>query len=197
MSNNSKYSDIHSELFRARFESALPFDEYVATGDSTQQSKWLGFAEKIELNPTQRELLGGFKRKINLLVLSGIWCGDCARQGPMLNAIASATDCVDLRFAENSRDDELVAELKINGAKKVPVALCLSEDYFEVARFGDAHLSVYRRKAKNQLGAACDPGILPPPDDELAEELNEWVNFIERAHLVLRLAPMLRQRYND
>jgi hypothetical protein len=73
----------------------------------------------------------------------------------------------------------------------------LSEDFFEIARFGDRHLSVYRRKAKQELGAACDPGLLPPTSDELQTEVEEWVNYFERAYYLLRLAPMLRKRYQD
>lgn len=75
--------------------------------------------------------------------------------------------------------------------------MTLSEDFFEVGRFGDAHPSVYKRKVQNELGAACDAGILPPPPEEIKEELGEWISHFERLHGVLRLAPMLRRRYED
>ena len=35
-------------------------------------------------------LLGGFTREMKVLVISGIWCGDCVAQGPLLHHIASA-----------------------------------------------------------------------------------------------------------
>jgi len=77
------------------------------------------------------------------------------------------------------------------------VVVALSEDFFELARFGDRHLSVYRRKAEQEFGPACDAGILGPSESELAEELEEWSGFFERAQRMLQLAPMLRRRYND
>lgn len=72
-----------------------------------------------------------------------------------------------------------------------------SEDFYELARFGDRHLSVYRRKAATELGPACETGLVPPSGEALATELAEWCDFFERLQLMLRLAPLLRQRYGD
>ena len=115
----------------------------------------------------------------------------------MLRALEKQAKVFEFRFLDNRANPELQDELRINGAEKVPVVVAFSEDFFEVARFGDRHLSVYRRKLRSELGAACDPGIVPPEADELGEELGEWVAFFERAQLLLRLAPLLRSRYND
>ena len=38
---------------------------------------------------------------------------------------------------------------------RVPVVVFLSEDYFEVGRFGDRLLSAYRAKGAKELVAAC------------------------------------------
>ena len=133
---------------------------------------------------------------MNLLVLSGVWCGDCARQGPILNLIETVQPLVSCRYLDNRANPELQDELRINGAEKVPVIVVLSEDFFELARFGDRHLSVYRRKAATELGAACDPGLIAPAD-ELKVEGDEWVEYLDRLQLMLRLAPMLRKRYGE
>lgn len=197
MEDLSPYCDKRREFFRRYFEAGLPYAEYIRTGSEAQQSKWRNFAELVQIDPRQERLVRSFVRKINVLCMSGIWCGDCARQGPILQAIADAAPAVELRFVDNKANPELLEELRINGAEKVPVVVSLSEDFFEVARFGDSHLSVYRKKAGTQLGAACDPGIMPPPEGELAAETQEWVDYFERVHWILRLAPMLRRRYGD
>ena len=115
----------------------------------------------------------------------------------MIDVIAKAANVIDYRLIDNEAYPELRDELRICGGSRVPVAVIFSEDFFEIARFGDRQLSYYRKKAAKELGAACDPGLLPPPSDELALEQSEWLDFTERAQLILRLSPYLRAKYRD
>ena len=154
-------------------------------------------AAHIACTDDQKRRIGQFTRRMVVLCHSGIWCGDCVRQGPMLQRIAEASDHIDLRFAERVDDSALTDELRILGAMRVPVAVFLTEDFLEASRVGDRMLVTYRRKAAKELGPACDVGILPPPDEELAVEMDEWVDHFERAQWMLRLSPMLRARYGD
>ena len=193
----SKYSDKRTEFFKSYFEKALPYESYLKTGTADQVSKWQNVEKTISLNNVQIERIISFKRKLNILVMSGIWCGDCVRQGPMFKAMGSINSLMDFKFIDNREHPELLEELKINGAQKVPVIVSLSEDFYEISRFGDVHLSIYKRKAAQQLGTACDPGILAPPGNELELELNEWLDYFERIQLMLRLSPALRERYGD
>lgn len=197
MSEISPYRDKRGDFFREYFDSGLPYKDYIATGSEGEQGKWSSFEKAISLNSSQVETIQSFRRQMNILVMSGIWCGDCARQGPMFEKIEDASSCLTFRFQDNRSNPELMEELRINGAQKVPVVVLLSEDFYELSRFGDRHLSVYRRKAENELGAACDAGIVPPSSEELSEEVDEWVAYFERLQIMLRLAPALRKRYGD
>jgi glutaredoxin len=197
VATSSPYRDIRQDFLKAHFQQALTYDAFLEAAPSPHRERWNTFESLIKVPESCRTILSSMGRQMNLLVLAGAWCGDCARQGPMLKAISKIAPKIDLRFADNHSNPELQEELRINGAEKVPVVVVLSEDFFEIARFGDRHLSVYRRKAAQELGAACDPGLLPPSSDELRTELEEWVYFIERAFYLLRLAPMLRKRYHD
>ncbi len=191
------YVDIRRELWRESFSRAVPYEEYLAASDQAHASKWRSLAEKIEVPGDRADVIAGFSRKMNVLVYSGVWCGDCVRQGPMLAAIARGSDRIDLRFREREDGCRLGEELRMNGAWKVPVAVFLSEDLFEVGRFGDRTLSVYRRIARDTLGPSCSTGLVPPPASEIEKEVREWTDIFERMQLVLRLAPMLRKRYGD
>ena len=197
MTEQAKYYDKRSEFFSKVFEQGLDFETYLEKGPEKHSSRWREFASLIELSEEQKNQITGFKRQMNVVVMSGIWCGDCARQGPMLRAIEKSCSLIRFRYLDNQENPELQDELKINGANKVPVVVVLSEDFFELTRFGDRHLSVYRRKFEQELGPACDAGILAPDKSELNEELGEWIDFFERLQLVLRLSPMLRKRYED
>lgn len=197
MTEKNPYHDKRTDFFQAAFGQALPYEQYVSGAEEQHRLKWERFDKSLALTPGQREVLSTFRRHMNVLCLSGIWCGDCARQGPMLKHIAEAAPSIALRFAENRRERELQEELRLNGAEKVPVVVVLSEDFYEIGRFGDRHLSEYRRKAAMELGPACDPGIAQRTPEELQNELQEWLDYFERLQLMLRLAPALRKRYGD
>lgn len=195
--DKSPYRDLRIEFFRKYFESGANYREYLTTGTAEQNAKWSNFEKAISLSADQRNTLKLFKRRMNILVMSGIWCGDCARQGPMLAAIEAACPLLSFRYHDNRRNPELQDELRINGAEKVPVVVTMSEDFFELGRFGDRHLSVYRRKVATELGVACDPGIVTGLASELEVEVGEWIVYFERLQHMLRLAPMLRKRHGD
>jgi hypothetical protein len=151
----------------------------------------------VSLTDAQRAIAERFKRQLNVIVLSGMWCGDCARQGPMLDLIGSASSVLNIKFIDNQVMPKLRDEVRIHGAARVPVAVFVSEDFFEVGRVGDRQLAAYRRKANTELGAACDAGIVPPSPEELADEVGEWFEHFERVQLLLRVSPFLRRRHND
>jgi hypothetical protein len=135
---------------------------------------------------------------MHVLISSGVWCGDCVRQGPMIHALAEACGPrVQDRWIDRETSAQLQQELRTLGGKRVPVAVFLSEDFFEIGRFGDRMLAAYRAKAARELGPACDAGIVPPPPEQLAAELQEWADIFERMLLMLRLSPQLRARYGD
>ena len=193
-----KYSDIRQDFWRQEFEKAKPYDDYLAQSPENHATKWREMAQRISLPDPQKAIVAQFAdRKINALCLSGVWCGDCVRQGPMFQAIARACPSVDLRFVERDDDSRIANELRINGAFKVPMLVFLSEDFYELGRFGDRLLTVYRRMARTQLGPTCDTGLIAPPADELNAEIAEWVDIFWRMYLILRLSPFLRERYGD
>ena len=192
-----KYYDIRRDFWRETFDKALSYEDYLNASPETHRAKWRAVEAKVAVPDQAREIVGGFKRRLNVVCHSGVWCGDCSRQGPMLMRLAACNPCIDLRFVERVDDSRLSDELRINGALKVPVVVFLSEDFFELGRFGDRLLTAYRRNARAQLGPACDTGLVAPGADELAAEVQEWIDIFERMHLVLRLAPLLRERYGD
>ena len=193
----TRYRDLRQGLWRDLFESARPYHNYLLDSPEKYRRKWEAMKTQVSLLPEHRDRIAAFSRRVLALCHSGVWCGDCVRQGPMFHAISEASDRIDLRFIERVDDSEITNELRICGAMRVPVVVFLSEDFYEVGRVGDRMLVAYRRKARTELGDACDAGLLPPPDEELQEELLEWVDVFERMHWIVRLSPPLRQRHGD
>jgi hypothetical protein len=189
---------VNSSYLTDRFASALPYNRYVQTGTDEQQRRWSQVYEAAHLTEAQEKLVEGFVRDMKILIFSGIWCGDCVEQCPLIHRIAEAnTRKIDMRFIERLRDGELIPELRINAGSRVPVVLFLSEDNQWCATAGDRTINRYRAIALRKLGPLCPTGIVAPEKEELDATLGDWVNEVERVQLMLRLTPRLRQKYQD
>jgi len=197
MSDKPSYFDKRSEFWKRHWELARSYEEFLA-GEPDHAAKWAAMEKALSGLPADRcERLSGCSRKMMVLVYAGTWCGDCARQSPILRQLAGACERTEIRFIDRDLSEELQDELRLLGALRVPVAVFLSEDFHELGRFGDRLLFAYRRKAQRELGEACDAGILPPSAEDLSTERDEWLDIFERMLLMLRLAPPLRRRYED
>jgi len=196
MNNSKKYQDIRQDFWKKYWNAALPFDAYLQTGKESHQRKWQDTYDRLKLTEEQKNLAATFVRNVKVIVLTGIWCGDCSRQGPVIQKISEANSCLEVRFIDNNDNPELQDELRINGAKKVPVVLFLNEDFFELGRFGDRHLAAYRTKLSKEAGVACSTG-LAIGDDVLAQETVDWMDQFERMHAIVRLSPFYREKYGD
>lgn len=185
-------------MLRQKHEAGLPYDDYVRTGTPVQYENWRAIYAKAAITGDQRTLLAGFTRRINVIALTGIWCGDCVQQLPLIARIAEANPrLMDVRYLDRDQHLDLQALVKVNGGNRVPVLLFCSEDYELVGWFGDRTLSRYRAIAARQLGPSCPLPGAPVDADELAATIQDWVDQFERVHLLLRLSARLRQLHGD
>ena len=180
------------------FEAALPYPRFLDQfATPAQRSRWDAMHARVQLTSDQTALLGGFVRRMPVLVMAGAWCGDCINQCVFFDHFAANCPAIDLRFLDRDARSDVAEALKINGGPRVPVALFLSEDFAEVTRYGERTLSTYRRLAADQLGPACPTGLVPPSEEATTTALGEWLGEFERAQLILRLSPRLRAKYQD
>ncbi|MEM9415790.1 MAG: thioredoxin family protein [Planctomycetota bacterium] len=183
---------------RLKHEVGHDYADYVAAGTPDQQAGWAKVYEQVELTDAQREMLGGFVREMRVLVVSGVWCGDCVRQGPMLQRIAEASNGkVDLKWFDRDEHMDLQEKVKVCAGNRVPMVIFAAEDFELVGYEGDKLLSRYRAMAKTALGPSCPLPGAPVPQDELDAELSDWVDAFERVHLLLRLSGRLRKKHGD
>jgi hypothetical protein len=180
------------------FAGALPYGAFLDRhATAPQRTRWNDLHARFALTAAQQTVLGGFTRRMPVLCLAGAWCGDCINQCPVFDHFARAAPVIELKFLDRDARTDVRDALAINGGYRVPVVVFLSEDGFEVARYGERTLSVYRRLAAEKLGPACPTGIVAPSDDANALVAAEWLAEFERVQLLLRLSPRLREMHGD
>lgn len=186
-----------ADFLRKKFHETATYAEHVASGAPHKQEAWNRVYNQATLTPAHKALLGAFTREMNIIVSSGVWCGDCSAQCPLIQRIGEASPKIDIRFADRDEHADLSSRLAINAGVRVPVAVFMAEDFEFVSMMGDRTLSRYRALARRTLGAACELPGAPIPDDEIAATLQDWVDEFERIQLLLRLSTRLRQKHGD
>lgn len=189
---------MEATYLQQKHDAGLTYERYLQTGTPQQRENWTRVYEQATLTPAQRQLVASFTRKMNVIGLSGIWCGDCVQQLPLLARLAEANPaCIDLRFLDRDVHADLQQRVRINGGNRVPVMIFCAEDYELCAWMGDRTLRRYRAVAQRQLGPSCPLPGAPVDPQEMAATLQDWLDEMERVHLMLRLSPRLRQRHGD
>lgn len=189
---------MQSAFLQSKHAAGLPYDAYVRSGTPQQFDSWKRVYDQAALTGPQRTLVGAFTRKINVIALTGIWCGDCVQQLPLLQRIAEANPAaIDLRYVDRDQHPDLQQVLRINGGNRVPVIVFCAEDFELVGWVGDRTLSRYRAVAARQLGPSCPLPGAKVDSNETAATIQDWVDEFERAHLLLRLSARLRQKHGD
>jgi hypothetical protein len=191
MDDKPDYFDIRSDFWKSAYETALEYERYLAQSPSSLAQRWRDRIDTIStLGDDQKQRLRGYHRALRILMVCGVWCGDCIRQGPIIKRIVeTCDDDVELRVMDRDANPEVRDELRILGAMRVPVVVFLTEDFFEVGRFGDQVLTTYRKMAN-----ALDREV---QQDDSTSELSEWLDIFERMLLMTRLSPFLRRRHGD
>jgi hypothetical protein len=185
------------ELFE-KYQQGLAYDDFLARyANDSQKQRWRQVHDQVTLTSAQRQLLAGFRRPMPVLCLAGAWCGDCSGQCPVFEHFAAAAPVIRVRYLDRDEHADVQRELRINGGDRVPVVVFLSEDGFEVARYGERTLSRYRQLLRDQVGEACPTGLVVAGDSMLAQVTQDWLNEFERVQWLLRLSPRLRKLHGD
>lgn len=190
------------EFLKAKFETGLEYPAYLKSGKPDQLESWKHFEQAARdhasLTSQQRASLHDFARTIHVLVLSGLWCGDCVAQVPLIHIIAdNRPERIRVRYLDRDLHLDLAEQVRICGGLRVPTVIFASEDFEFVALAGDKSLSRLRALAAKALGASCPLPTAQVEYDEITATMEDWLREIERVHLTLRLSPKLRQRHGD
>ena len=182
--------------WQAAHSAGVHWNEYLAA-HADRTAGWTAHIAAAKVTPAQHALLSSFVRRMNVIVITGAWCGDCAVQCPMLGAIAAACPVADVRFLEQADHMQLAERMRINGGTRVPTVIWCAEDHHFCSMLGDRTLARYRSIAAKQLGSSCPLPWAKVAADEAAATMQGWIDEFERVQLMLRVSPRLRQIHGD
>jgi len=188
---------LNADILERKFGQGVVYGDFVASGEPEgHRPRWDERYGRLALDETQTELVRGFKRTMNVLCMTGTWCGDCALQGSAMARIAEANPgAIHLRYLpRNEEHADLITKAPINGGFRVPVTWFMAEDFEPVAVFGDRTLSRYRSIALKQIGPDANVSA-PAPADPVREVLREVLDLFERVELMLLLSPRLSEMH--
>ena len=189
-----------ANILRTKFEQGLDYGDFVKRAEPEgHRPPWDQRYAQLTLTAQQDTLVKSFAREMNVLCMTGSWCGDCALQGSAMARIAQANpDRIHLRFIPRSEDHAaLITKAQMNAGFRVPVPWFMAEDFEPVAVFGDRTLSRYRAMARKQLPDGGVTVVAEPPADPVRAVLGEVLDEFERVQLLLLTSPRLRQKHGD
>lgn len=179
------------------FPTGYTYNDFLTKyGTDQHRAKWAAMHAQIRLTDAQRQLLATFKREMPVLVLAGAWCGDCVDQCPIFDHFAALAPVIKPRYFDRDEATNLAPHVKICGGARVPSVTFLSEDFQEVGRYGDRTLAKYRSILEKVTGETCSTGLMVDAPLQ-ARVVQEWLDQFERAQLILRTSPRLREKHGD
>jgi ferredoxin len=96
--------------FRTVFQRALPYTDFLQQyATPEQQGRWKAVYDSVKVTDAQRELLGSFTRKMNVLCMAGPWCGDCVNACPIYQRFVEHSLLIDLRFVNRAQNFDAAA----------------------------------------------------------------------------------------
>ena len=116
-----------------------------------------------------RAVVQGLKRKQVWLVITEAWCGDAAQVIPVIEAIASESDLIQIKYVLRDEHTELIDLFLTNGGRSIPKILLLDTEIDEVyASWGP------RPSELQGVINANKASDNPKPYSELSVDVQRW-----------------------
>ena len=167
----------------SRFETALTFEQYVATAQKNQ-TLWHDVHKLATIPPAMVERINAVRCPRHLLVLVEDWCGDAVNVVPPLVRLAEHADRLDVRLLGRDANPDIMNAHLTNGSRSIPVVMILDEQFAECGWWGPRPRDLQRW--------VIDEGLaMPSPDryrhirawyarDHARTTLDEVVTLIEQ-----------------
>ncbi len=122
--------------YRQLFETAAPFDQYLAT-TVEYSDLWRAIYARASVRATAVAEVAATGRAWHLLVISEDWCGDAVNTVPVVARLAEQASNVEMRvIARDQHLDVMDLHLSATGGRAIPVVIVLDDAFNEVGWWG-------------------------------------------------------------
>jgi hypothetical protein len=121
---------------RERYYAAWSFDEMVTAATSNVEL-WKSVRARATIDEEALRRVRALGGSWHLLALSEDWCGDSVSTLPFVDALAAATDNVDLRILRRDTNPDLMdSHLTDARSRSIPVVMALDDQFREHGWWG-------------------------------------------------------------
>lgn len=122
--------------YRAYWEAGISWEAYLEEEVRAQRGLWEGVYRKTTVPDWARERTAPLSGPWRLLVLTEDWCGDASNTVPVLARLAEAAPELEIRLLKRDENPELMDRYLTNGARSIPLAIVLDEEFHPVRSWG-------------------------------------------------------------
>lgn len=121
--------------FERYWEKTVSWSEYLE-GVTQKADLWHSYAGRAKVPSDVQLRLDALPGSVKVLVLTEDWCGDAIRSTPLLAAMASASDNVELRVLNVDQHPSALDTRLTRGARAIPIVIVFDEAGTEMGQWG-------------------------------------------------------------
>jgi hypothetical protein len=172
----------------ADWDSAVEYDAFLKNARENVELMKARYAD-LMLNESEQEALSSFQNEIRILVIGTDRCDDSAGNIPVLARMTALSPKLKLRILDSDKNAQLHQQYKVNGKRKTPVVLFLSEENQELCRWVERPNAAYK-----QVNESSKPSLderknalknIYSDSEILRQSLGEFMNLLMRSDYVL------------
>lgn len=126
------------------------------------------------------------KEPLTWLIITEGWCGDAAQQIPVFEKLAAMSDSIQTRYVLRDEQPELMELFLTNGAKSIPVVICLNAADEVLWKWGPRPA-----EAVHMLSRLKEEGM---EEAQRKKELHAWYAANKHQALQQELSQILRNQ---
>lgn len=172
----------------ADWDSAVNYDTFLKNARENVELMKARYSD-LMLNESEQDTLSSIQNEIRILVIGTDRCDDSAGNVPVLARMASLSPKLKLRILDSDKNAKLHEQYKVNGKRKTPVVLFMSNENQEICRWVERPNAAYKQVNQGSKPSLDDRKValkkLYSDPEILRQSLGEFMKLVMRSDYVL------------
>ncbi len=172
----------------ADWDSAVTYDAFLKNARENVELMKARYSD-LMLNESEQDTLSSIQNEIRILVIGTDRCDDSAGNVPVLARMTSLSPKLKLRILDSDKNAKLHEQYKVNGKRKTPVVLFMSNENHEICRWVERPNAAYKQVNQGSKPSLEDRKValkkLYSDPEILRQSLGEFMKMLMRSDYVL------------